>query len=189
MMLNLLLCIILLPIGQIPQFPVKGPTIPTPEKIPVNQLQLIFMYLEVLDIRECRYTLANAKDFENDFKMIMARYADLKDAPPLNMYLAFPNRDIATEFKVFNRKYQVHLEALKELYPYDGRIDAIIAENKFLYKIWDDVSDISVEYYYVHVRKQALKRLRESLDKIDSTYFYKGILPDPVPTYRFVYIR
>ena len=61
-------------------------------------------------------------------------------------------------------------------------VRAILQETDQLYQIWDTVRDARCEYYYVTVRRQALKRLREALG--DEAYF-SGRLPPHVPLWRF----
>jgi hypothetical protein len=51
-----------------------------------------------------------------------------------------------------------------------------------LYQVWDTVRDARCDYYYVTVRRQALKRLR---DMLGSDAYYSGVLPPHVPLWRF----
>jgi hypothetical protein len=55
-------------------------------------------------------------------------------------------------------------------------------ETEHLYQVWDTVRDARCDYYYVTVRRQALKKLRKMLG-VDDYYF--GKLPPPVPLWRF----
>lgn len=165
------------------------PEEPKPEPVRGHIWHVIFMAMEVMDEREIKYMLVKPVELEADFKTLIARYIEFKDSPRLNMRAVFPDRETASQLIFLNRAYKSYLENLRSLYPYDDPISDAIAETEFLYSIWDSVRDINTDYYYLHVRKQAMKKLKESLDKIDSTYFYKGILPDPVSTYRFVHIR
>jgi hypothetical protein len=55
-------------------------------------------------------------------------------------------------------------------------------ETDKLYQIWDAVLDARSEYYYVTVRRKALKRLQELIG--ERNYFY-GRLPPHVPLWRF----
>ena len=55
-------------------------------------------------------------------------------------------------------------------------------ETDHLYQVWDSVRDARCNYYYVTVRRQALKTLREM---IGTEAFYRGELPPHVPVWRF----
>lgn len=48
--------------------------------------------------------------------------------------------------------------------------------------IWDALRDVQCDYYYVAVRRQALKDLRE---RIGSVAYYCGTMPPAVPVWRF----
>ena len=57
-----------------------------------------------------------------------------------------------------------------------------LQETDHLYYIWDTVRDARCEYYYVTVRRQALKRLR---DLLGEEAYYTTKLPPFVPLWRF----
>ena len=48
--------------------------------------------------------------------------------------------------------------------------------------MWDAVRDARCEFYYVTVRRQALKKLR---DLVGEEAYLAGTLPPNVPTWRF----
>ena len=60
-----------------------------------------------------------------------------------------------------------------------------IQETDRLYQVWDTIRDARCDYYYVTVRRQALKRLRETLGP-DS--YYSGNLPSHVPVWLFQHV-
>ena len=67
-----------------------------------------------------------------------------------------------------------------------GVIGEALAETDRLYKVWDAVRDARCDFYYVTVRRQALKRLREALG--DAAYAATD-LPPHVPAWRFLPAR
>ncbi len=138
---------------------------------------------EILDPREVRYILARPEDFTADLNLLRRRYQDLDDAPPLADCLRFPDRDTINEFLAFNRAYRQHLcnrQPLELAHWWELR--AAIQETDQLYQIWDTVRDARCDYYYVTVRRQALKKLRQQLGP---DAYYKSQLPPHVPLWRF----
>ncbi len=138
---------------------------------------------EILDPRETRFTFASAKDFYSDLMKIRRNYQELQDAPTLADSIRFPDRAVVNELLVFNRAYRKYLE---ERQPIDvtnaEELRRAIREVDQLYQIWDAVRDSRCEYYYITVRRQALKKLRELLPAQD---YQVGRLPPHVPIWRF----
>jgi hypothetical protein len=158
---------------------------PPPELFPVVRvaMQLLAVEWEILDPREVRYVLARPEDFTSDLNLLRRRYADLIDAPPSHDCMRFPERQTINEFLSFNRAYRQHLDMRQPAEParwWDLR--TALQETDHLYSIWDTVRDARCEYYYVTVRRQALKRLKELVG--DEAY-YSGQLPPYVPLWRF----
>lgn len=147
------------------------------------KLQQVAVYWELLDSREVRYVFARSEDFESDVNLLRRRYAELKDAPPAHDCQRFPERSIVNDFLAFNRAYRQHIDAQMPINP--SRVwlyRTVLQETDHLYQIWDTVRDARCEYYYVTVRRQALKRLREALG---NEKYYCGELPPHVPLWRF----
>lgn len=146
-------------------------------------LQANAVKLEILDPREVRYILARPDDFFSDLGLLGRRYNELADAPSLNDCFRFPNRETVNELLAFNRAYRQHLSSRQPLeltHWWDLR--KAIQETDQLYQVWDTVRDARCDYYYVTVRRQALKKLRTMLG--DQAY-YQGNLPPFVPLWRF----
>src|SRR5438093_1541624 len=61
-----------------------------------------------------------------------------------------------------------------------------LQETDHLYQVWDAVRDARCDYYYVTVRRLALKRLR---DLVGEEAYYSSNLPPCVPLWRFEQIR
>ena len=166
------------PIGT-PELP------PEPDRWPAVQqaLHATALRLEILDERETRYVLSRLDDFESDLDLLRRRHADLADAPLLAEAERLPGRDAVAQLIQFNRTYRLHLEA-RQAWEAD-RADVIgvaLAETDRLYKVWDAVRDARCDFYYVTVRRHALKRLRETLG--DAAYAATD-LPPHVPAWRF----
>jgi len=148
-----------------------------------ESLQKLAVEWEILDPRETRYVLARPEDFENDLNLLRRRYQNLKSAPKLNDCTRFPDRGTVNELLAFNRTYRRHLDARQPLEQdrCDG-LRAALQETDWLYQVWDAVRDARCEYYYVTVRRQALKRLQTMLGQ---DAYAAGQLPPFVPLWRF----
>jgi hypothetical protein len=163
----------------------------TPEEAPAadrwpalqEALHKTAVRLEILDERETRYVLARLEDFETDLDLLRRRRADLADAPPLADADRLPARDAVNQLVQFNRTFRRHLEG--RLVWEADRADVLgvaMAETDRLYRVWDAVRDARCEFYYVTVRRQALKRLQ---DMVGSEAFDAVTLPPHVPGWRF----
>jgi hypothetical protein len=144
------------------------------------------LHWEILDPREVRYVLTRAEDFPTDLKLLRRRYADLADAPPLYDCMRFPDRALVNDLLAFNRAYRQHLDNRQSLELANAwELHQMLLESDRLYQIWDLVRDTRCDYYYVTVRRQALKKLKEMIG--DQAY-YSGCLPPHVPVWRFARI-
>jgi hypothetical protein len=148
-----------------------------------SALQELAVQWEVLDPREVRYVLARPEDFASDLKLLRRRYQELVDAPPLHDCHRFPDRGTVSDLLSFNRAYRQHLDNRQtvELVRF-WELREALQEADRLYQIWDTVRDARCDYYYVTVRRQALKRLR---DMVGSEAYYTSNLPPHVPVWRF----
>jgi hypothetical protein len=145
-------------------------------------LQKIAIQLEIMDPREMRYVLARAEDYRSDLQLLRRRYRNLKDAPSLEECLRFPERNFVNDLLAFNRTYHQYLTGRQPVDLVRGEeVQMALTETDRLYQVWDTVRDARCNYYYVTVRRQALKQLRSLLgDKA----FYRGHLPPHVPVWR-----
>ena len=167
----------------------------TPEPAPLPEqwaglqaaLHKTAVEMEILDERETRYVLARPDDFEADLNLLRRRYVDLADAPKLGEAGRFPDRRAVSEYITFNREYRKTLET-RQVWESDRAdlIRVVVLETDQLYKVWDAVRDARCEFYYVTVRRQALKRLKEV---IGDEAFANADLPPCVPEWRFAEAR
>ncbi len=141
---------------------------------------------ELLDQREIRYVLVKADEFISDVRMLQRRAHDLQQAPFLCDAVRFPDRVIVNELLLQNRSYRQYLDQCLPLYPHSAELRAAKEEVEQLYVIWDSVRDARCEYYYVHIRRQALKRLQDMLGEHD---YDSAQLPPHVPLWRFAAIK
>jgi hypothetical protein len=150
-------------------------------------LTCIALQAEILDPRETRYVLASADDLPSDLQMLTRRFQELKDAPRVVDAFRFPDRTVCNELLSFNRAYRNHVEVRQPLELGNAyTLRTIQREVDYLYQVWDTVRDARCEYYYVTVRRQALKRLKDMLGEDD---YYAAKLPPHVPIWRFEEIR
>jgi hypothetical protein len=146
-------------------------------------LQALALKWEILDPREVRYILARPEDYVADLNLLRRRYQELVNAPALGDCARFPERSAVNELLAFNRAYRQHIDVrqpLEQLHWWELR--TALHETDRLYQIWDKVRDARCDYYYVNVRRQALKQLRELVG--DEAY-YSANLPPCVPLWRF----
>jgi len=166
--------------------PVEAPepvTTPEVHATLLPSLQALALEWEILDPREARYLLTRMEDFSSDLKLLRRRYHELADAPPLNDGLRFPDRAVISDLLAFNRSYRQHIDnrqALESTHWWE--LNETLQETDRLYQIWDTLRDARCDYYYVTVRRQALKRLR---DMLGEQAYYSGCLPPHVPIWRF----
>lgn len=150
-------------------------------------LQDLAVQWEILDPREVRYILARSEDFQSDLNLLRRRYRELVDAPSLQDCVRFPDRATVNDLLSFNRAYRQNLDVRQPVeLGHWWELRTVLQETDQLYQVWDLVRDARCEYYYVTVRRQALKRLREVLG--DSSYL-SGKLPPHIPIWRFQEIR
>jgi hypothetical protein len=149
-------------------------------------LQTLAISWEILDPREVRYVLMRSDDFAGDLKLLRRRYQELADAPPLHDHMRFPDRALINDMLAFNRAYRQHLDNRQSLeLTYWWELREMLQEVDRLYTIWDTVRDARCDYYYVTVRRQALKKLREM---VGEDAYCSGALPPHVPVWRFARI-
>jgi hypothetical protein len=149
-------------------------------------VQAVAVNWEVLDQREMKYVLNRQEDFAGDLKLLRRRWDDLADAPPINDCLRLPDRALISDLLSFNRSYRQQLEYRQSLeLVYGWELSEVVAEVDRLYQIWDTARDARCDYYYISVRRAALKKLR---DAVGEQSYYSGQLPPHVPVWRFAQI-
>jgi hypothetical protein len=138
---------------------------------------------EILDPRETRYVMTKPEDFCTDLNMLRRRYREFADAPRVDEAFRFPDRATVNELVRFNRAFRKHLDQ-RQQFEID-RAEAlrnVMWETDRLYQVWDAVRDARCEFYYVTVRRHALKKLRTLVGEDD---YRTATLPPNVPTWRF----
>lgn len=160
---------------------------PAPDAVrwPIVQsaVQQLAIDWELLDPRETRYILAKPDEFGVDINLLRRRFQELKDVPLLADSQRLPDRNTANELIHFNRAFRKTLESRRAIET--DRSDEwleIIGETDKLYQVWDAVRDARCEFYYVTVRRQAMRKLK---DQLGDDAWEKAILPPGVPTWRF----
>jgi hypothetical protein len=144
-------------------------------------LTALALQWELLDAREGDY-LKNAQEFVSDLKVLQGRYAELRNAPPVNEIERFPSRDLVNDMLAFNRTYHdsVHSRQSVDML-HSEELQVILAETDQLHRVYEAVRDARCDYYYVTYRRQALNQLR---DLIGLEAYYTGQLPPHVPLWR-----
>jgi len=166
---------------------ITSPELPTnfePDAATLIAMRTVAIEWEILDPKEQRYILFRLVDFTPDLKLIRKRYVELADAPPDCDGVRFPGRELCNELISLNRTYKQFMVDRASLGPSLAGENTweIIQEYDRLYEIWDTVRDARCPYYYVTVRRQALKKLR---NLVGVANYYGGFLPPHVPVWRF----
>ena len=148
-----------------------------------SAIQKLAIERQLLDPREKPFVLARPRYFQADLAMLRQRYHELIDAPPVHDSLRFPDRAMVNDALAFNRAYRRQIDGRQPREPSRWwEVRNALDEADYLYEIWDNVRDARCEYYYITVRRQALKKLRELIG--DQAY-YNSQLPPYVPMWRF----
>lgn len=162
---------------------------PTPDRWPALQqaLHQTAIEWEILDPRETRYVLARVEDFDADLNLLRRRYEELADAPRVADATRFPDRRTANDLIRFNRSYRKHLDTRMLMEADRADLIRVVArETDRLYQVWDAVRDARCDFYYVTVRRQALKKLR---DLTGPDAYAAAELPPYVPEWRFTEVK
>jgi hypothetical protein len=147
------------------------------------EMQRLALSWEVLDAREVRFVLTRREDLKTDLDLLRRRADDLADAPPLHDCMRFPPRAVVVEMLGFNRAYREQLERRMEVEASRAwEFREALNEVDRLHRIWDAIRDSRCDYYYITVRRRALKTVR---DTIGEQAFYNGDIPPHVPLWRF----
>jgi hypothetical protein len=154
-----------------------------PPPVPLEVMQDLAVSWQLLDPRERKFTLVSFTEWKANLHELRQLYKELRDAPPVEDHMRFPDRDLINELHTFNRQYRCYVEAYAAIDPrckYECTL--AISETDRLYEIWDNVRDAAMPFYYIRVRRKALKKLRE---EIGPENYYAGRLPPHVPLWRF----
>lgn len=138
---------------------------------------------ELLDPRETRYILAKPEEFGLDVNLLRRRHAEFLTAPRLRDAERLPDRHYAGDLIQFNRAFRKTLDQRRVLETdrTDDWLD-VIRETDKLHAVWDAVRDARCDFYYVTVRRGALRKLKEMLGE---DAWEAGDLPPGIPTWRF----
>ena len=138
---------------------------------------------ETIDQRELRGLLVAANEYEADLLAINKMWARLRDCPSAADAERFPDRAAINEQLCLNRSYRKRLEERQLADVLNGpAICGLIQETDLLYRAWDYARDAKCEYYYVWVRREALRNLREL---IGPENYARGQMPHYLPIWRF----
>lgn len=167
--------------------PVGSPEqVPCPERFAAVQAAVheIAVNWEILDPRETRYVLSKAEDWQTDLDFLRKRKAELADAPKIGESVRLPDRRLMDDYIQFNRAFRKNLE-VRALWEADRAVEIgeVARETDRLYKLWDAMREAKCDFHYVTYRRQALKKLKDSLG---TEAFDSGELPAYVPVWRFV---
>lgn len=134
---------------------------------------------ELVDPRECAFLLKH--DFAGDLAILRTRYDEFKNCPKLDECNRWPDRKLINDLLSMNRFCRnIFTKRLELDLLYEDALKDAIGDCDRLYQVWDTVRDAQCDYYYVTVRRNALKLLR---DLIGDEAFYNGQMPPNVPVW------
>jgi len=99
-------------------------------------------------------------------------------------HFGYPNRIITKDILIFNQNYQSYCRFRIE-HSNSNDINYFgnaLMETKEIHKIYDALDDALNDDYSLYRRRKALFNMRKDLGDEN---FYKGILPPPVPIWRY----
>jgi hypothetical protein len=136
---------------------------------PLAALLLLLVRHELIDPREARYA---------DTATIAARVKSLHDTPHVweHQTFAIP-RSAANDAVALNRSMREHWRSVAEIHG-DHVAAPRLASLDWRYDAWDLLRDAKCDYYYTHVRREALAKLRRLLG---TEAFERGVMPQPIP--------
>ena len=150
-------------------------------------IQSAAIQLELLDPRETGYicniasTAVNRENYFNDLKILRGRWENYKNSPRLWEINRFPPLEVANSVCQFNRQYANYVS--QQVYSYKVDLaNEVMRETNLLFHPWDRLREARCEYYYITVRRNALKDLKDALG---DQMFYNGQMPPFVPLWRF----
>lgn len=144
-------------------------------------LRELAIELEIMDPRDSSFT--DPQQFIPDLDYLKTTRVELADAPLLLYADKLPRSAMALRLKEFNVLYRNNLE---KRIPWERDrewlIRTCIDEARELWAVWDNIHDAGNVHVYVNHRRRCLKRVMEYVGR---DAFYRGELPDFVPTWRF----
>jgi hypothetical protein len=138
---------------------------------------------EIMDQREKKYLIVNQRDLQDDVDRLRQRYADLQGAPKLVDATRFPNRDIINRMIEENRSVRRDIDQRRHLETdrASGFRSAMYEIDEF-HEVWNTLLHAKCEFYYIDVRRKALKKL---LELVGTEAYAAATLPPAVPGWRF----
>lgn len=156
-----------------------------PEEWPQVQAALskVAVEWELMDPRESSFMIVRFEEIKEDLEILRKRHVELKGAPLVNDNKRFPERTVLNEMLAFNRALRAHINQ-RQCVDTDrsARFREALQETDKLFQVWDAVRDAKCEFYYITVRRQALKKVREM---VGAEAYYTGNMPHYIPTWRF----
>lgn len=138
---------------------------------------------EIMDQREKKYLIVNQRDFQDDLDRLRTRYADLQGAPRLIDVTRFPNRDVVNKKIEENRSMRRDVDQRRHLETDRASgFRSAMYEIDELHEVWNALLHAKCEFYYVDVRRKALKKL---LALLGTEAYATATLPPAVPIWRF----
>lgn len=139
---------------------------------------------EIIDIKESDCIMRRLVDWTEELDTIKRRYQNLKDAPKLIECNKLPEKTILRDMISFNRSYRHEMQKRADADMIEGELyRTIVRETDLLFNIYDKMEDARSEYFYVSVRRQALKDLRKL---VGPENYYLNEWPCHVPIWRFI---
>jgi hypothetical protein len=151
----------------------------------VSSTKQICLEWQILDPREVKWTFLPDVIWVSECNTARHRWADLWDAPGVEDCDKFPCCNVVDENLGFNLRYQLYINEQVRLYEDSPELLYLQAKNQQLRETWTMLQEAVNERLYLHIRRCALKNLRERLGDA----YYTGSMPDFVPCEYFRRLR
>ncbi len=146
-------------------------------------LQKAAIKMEILDPRETNFYFVDHKFFFRHVQRMHERYEKFLGEPLLAEAERLPSRDEIARLIKFNRRFRQHIVSESQLNK--DRSDTYretLTETDYLYRFWLAVQEARCPFFYVEVRRAALKKMKNLLGA--EAYYQGSYLPN-VPTWRY----
>lgn len=139
--------------------------------------------VQVMDRNERNIYFAEEGHYQGDLRILRGRYLKYRDCPLVEQADALPPADHSAEAVARNAQFRRWLEGNEVFYRSTGQgpvYDQTKRENAELGQFWAAVREARCDYYYVIVRRDALRVLRDRFDFIPG----RDELPPSTPHWR-----
>jgi hypothetical protein len=147
-----------------------------PDACTRSALRELAIEWQIIDPREGCYIMAREEDSCYDLVLLHRRYEDMKDCPRIEEAIIFPPRETLNGLCSFNRAYRSWIELQMQIdLVHQWELRQILVWCDDTYQTLDLIRDACTDYYYVTVRRMALRKLVEKHGSLYQTLSYHPV--------------